>query len=290
MEREIMGTMHSSGSLTCRRLFKTTTRALLTTAFLALGIVPIASAAGDAPVPLTYEGASTIGSKILPEATKIYTQRTGVPFGAIGTAGAGAGFNAVVAGKVSFGGLASEMTAQEKARITEATVIGYDVMGVFVNPHNPVKSLTMAQLKEIFAGRATNWQQLGGPNLPITVYSEKLSGGRATVKAFKSMVLGTEEYGPVKELDDATDCVEDVAKDATGITASSMSFATPHVTALAVDGAKPESKAVQSGAYPLKRPLTLIAVNPSKDVKAFFDFMVTKEAQEIVAKSFVPAK
>jgi len=240
--------------------------------------------------PLTYEGASTIGSKIMPEAAKLFTAKTGIAFGSIGTAGAGAGFKAVVAGKVSLGGLASEPGADEKAQLTDIQVIGYDVMGVFVHPQNPVKTLSMDQLKGIFSGQVTNWKQVGGADMPITVYSEKLAGGRATVKAFKAMVLGETPYGPVKELDDATDCVADVAKDPGGVTASSMSFAVPGVVAVPVGGAKPEAKAVQSGAYPLKRPLSLIAKQPGKEVKAFFAFMLTPPAQAVVAKSFVPAK
>ncbi|WP_035068260.1 substrate-binding domain-containing protein [Nitratidesulfovibrio termitidis] len=246
-------------------------------------------AAGDS-VPLTYEGASTVGGVILPEATKLFTAKSGVQFGAIGTAGAGAGFKAVVAGKVSFGGLASEPTAQEKAQLTDIVVIGYDVMGVFVHGANPIKGLSMTQLKDIFSGKATNWKDVGGADAPITVYSEKLDGGRATVKAFKSMVLGDTPYGPVKELDDATDCVADVVKDAGGITAASMSFALPGAVAVPVNGARPDAAGVRSGAYPLKRPLSLIAVNPSADVKAFFEFMLTPPAQAVVAKSFVPAK
>jgi len=256
------------------------------------GVVALGASAGGATAagPLTYEGASTIGHKVLPEATKLFTAKTGIPFGAIGTAGAGAGFKAVVAGQVSFGGLASTPTDKEKAQLTDIEVIGYDVMGVFVHPQNTLKSLTMAQLKDIFSGKATNWKQLGGPDMPITVYSEKLDGGRATVKAFKSMVLGDTPYGPVTERDDATDCVADVAKDPGGITASSMSFAIPGVTAISVGGARPDAAAVRSGAYPLKRPLSLIAVKPGKDVKAFFAFMLTPPAQAVVAKSFVPAK
>lgn len=250
----------------------------------------LAVAAASAAEPLTYEGASTIGHKVLPEATKLFTAQSGVAFGAIGTAGAGAGFKAVTAGQVSFGGLASQPTEAEKAALTDIVVIGYDVMGVFVNPQNPVKNLTMAQLKDIFSGKAVNWKDFGGPDLPITVYSEKLSGGRATVKAFKSMVLGETAYGPVKELDDATDCVADVAKDPAGVTAASMSFALPGAYAVAVGGAKPEAAAVQSGAYPLKRPLSLIALKPTKEVKEFFAFMLTPPAQAVVAKSFVPAK
>ncbi len=256
-----------------------------------VGFMALTLAAGNAAAadPLTYEGASTIGHKVLPEATKLFTAKTGVPFGTIGTAGAGAGFKAVVAGQVSFGGLASEPTAQEKAALTDIEVIGFDVMGIFVHPQNAIKNLSMAQLKDIFSGKATNWKDVGGADLPITVYSEKLDGGRATVKAFKSMVLGETAYGPVKELDDATDCVADVAKDQGGVTAASMSFAVPGATALSVNGALPEAKAVQSGAYPLKRPLSLVAVNPSKEVKDFFAFMLTPAAQAVVAKSFVPA-
>lgn len=241
-------------------------------------------------VPLTYEGATTIGTKILPEAAALFTQRTGVPFGAIGGAGASAGFKAVQEGRAALGGLANAMTEEQKAQIAASKIIGYDVMGVFVHPGNPLRSLTRSQLKEIFSGRATNWRQVGGPDRPITIYSEKLAGGRATVKAFQDMVLGQEAYGPIKELDDATDCIEELEKDVGGIAASSMSFATPHVSALAVDGAPPSRDAVQNGSYPLKRPLILVSRQNTGDVKTFFDFMLSAEAQAIVGKNFVPVK
>jgi phosphate transport system substrate-binding protein len=240
---------------------------------------------------LSYEGATTIGTKIMPEAAKVFAARTGVTFSKIGGAGADAGFRAAEERRVDLGGVARELTPAEKGKVAGAVVIGYDAMGVFVNAGNPVKSLTRAQLKEIFAGRATNWKGYGGRDASITIYSEKLAGGRATVKAFKDMVLGSEPYGPVKELEDASDCVKDVAGDENGITASSMSFAVPGVRAIAVDGAPPTTAAVQDGSYPLKRPLILVTKDPpAGDVKAFLDFMLTKDAQAIVGKNFVAAK
>jgi phosphate transport system substrate-binding protein len=243
-----------------------------------------------AAATLSYEGATTIGTKILPEASRLFTERTGIAFGSIGGAGASAGFKAVLDGQVSIGGLASDMSEQQKTQVAAYEIIGYDVMGVFTNPKNPIKGLTKADLKEIFTGRATNWKQFGGPDRAITVYSEKLTGGRATVKAFQDMVLGAEKYGSLQERDDATDCIEDVGQDESGIAASSMSFATPHVQAIAVDGAQPSREAVQSGAYALKRPLILVARQTTGPVKTFFDFMLTREAQDIVGKSFVPVK
>jgi len=240
---------------------------------------------------LSYEGATTIGTNILPEAAALFQARTGVSFSRIGGAGADAGFKAAVEGRATFGGVARELTSEEKARVGGSEVIGFDVMGVFVNAGNPVAGLTRAELREIFAGRASNWRQFRGPDRAITVYSEKLSGGRATVKAFRDMVLGGDPYGPVKELEDATDCVRDVAADEGGITASSMSFAIRGVRALSVDGSAPVREAVQRGAYPLKRPLILVTKDvPAGDTKAFLDFMLTPEAQAIVGTKFVPAK
>jgi phosphate transport system substrate-binding protein len=164
-------------------------------------------------------------------------------------------------------------------------------MGVFVNAGLPVKGLTRDQLRGIFTGRATNWSQFQGPDRPITVYSERLSGGRATVKAFRDMVLGGEPYGPLRELDDATDCIQEVAQDPGGITAASMSFAVPGVAALGVEGAAPTLAAVQSGSYPLKRPLILVTLDvPRGAAKAFLDFMLTPDVQKIVGKKFVPAR
>lgn len=250
----------------------------------------IMNAPGNTPI-LSYEGATTIGTNILPEAVRLFTSRTGLPFGAIGGAGADAGFKAAMEGRATFGGVARELTREEKARVGGFEVIGYDVMGVFVNGGLPVKALTRDQLAAIFAGRATNWSQFQGPDRPITVYSERLSGGRATVKAFRDMVLGSEPYGPLKELDDATDCIHEVAQDPGGITASSMSFAVPGVAALTVDGAAPTLAAVQSGSYPLKRPLILVTMDvPRGAAKAFLDFMLTPDAQMIVGHKFVPAK
>ena len=193
---------------------------------------------------LTYEGATTIGTNIMPEAARLFATHTGVIFSYIGGAGADAGFKAAVEGRATFGGVARELTADEKAKVGGSEVIGYDVLGVFVNRNNPVRNLTRSQLKQIFTGQATNWKQFGGPDRPITVYSEKLTGGRATVRAFKDMVLGGDSYGPVKELEDATDCIKNVATDDGGITASSMSFAIPGVIAVAIDGAGPTPQEV----------------------------------------------
>jgi phosphate transport system substrate-binding protein len=250
-----------------------------------------AVAMAPAHEPLTYEGATTIGTIILPDATKLFTAKTGIKFGAIGGAGAKQGFLAARDGKVVFGGVARALTDEEKKQVPTSEVIGYDVMGVFVNGKNPVKNLTHDQVKGIFTGTVTNWKELGGPDRAIVVYSERLNGGRATVEAFKALALGGAAYGPVKELDDATDCMKDVANDPGAITASSMAFLIPGVVPVSLDGVPSTKEMVRSGKYPLQRPLVLVSKEPNEGVvKEFLDFMLSPEAQEIVARKFVPAR
>jgi len=241
--------------------------------------------------PLTYEGATTIGTVILPDATKLFAIKTGIKFGAIGGAGAQQGFLAARDGKVIFGGVARALTEGEQKQVPTSEVIGYDVMAAFVNEKNPVKNLTRDQLKAIFTGAVTNWKQVGGPDRAIVVYSERLNGGRATVEAFKALALGGAAYGPVKELDDATDCMKDVANDSAAISASSMAFLIPGIVPVSLDGVAPSKETVRSGKYPLQRPLVLVSRQPNDGaVKLFLDFMLTPEAQEIVARKFISVR
>ena len=71
-------------------------------------------------------------------------------------------------------------------------VIGLAALAIIVNPHNPVPSLTKAQLRDIFTGRVTSWGQVGGPSdLPIGVYSPVPS--LVTLQSFCSEVMGDKD-------------------------------------------------------------------------------------------------
>lgn len=67
--------------------------------------------------------------------------------------------------------------------------IAYDALAVVVHPSNPVTQLTRQQLEDIFRGKVTNWQQVGGDDRKIVVYSRETSSG--TYEFFKESVLKT---------------------------------------------------------------------------------------------------
>ncbi|OGH55538.1 MAG: hypothetical protein A3G34_00480 [Candidatus Lindowbacteria bacterium RIFCSPLOWO2_12_FULL_62_27] len=99
------------------------------------------------------------------------------------------------------------------------------------------------------------------------------------------------EFGPTKEIDKPHDCVRAVAEEENSITFASLAFKEPGTKSLALNKVEPTNKNVKSGTYILSRPLVLVAKTlPKGDLKKFFDFILSKDGQAIVAKNFVPVK
>ena len=107
------------------------------------------------------------------------------------------------------------MVAFGGARPTEYKV-ALDGLSVYVNPENPLKELTVAQVGDIFTGKITNWKEVGGPDAPITVYSRENSSG--TYEFFKEHVLKGKDFAASAQTMPGTAAiVQAVVKDKNGI-------------------------------------------------------------------------
>ena len=99
--------------------------------------------------------------------------------------------------------------------------VALDGIAVIVHPENKVDNLTIKQVSDIFAGKITNWKQLGGANMPITLYGRENSSG--TYEFFKEHVLGKVDgrqvdYSPSTQVLQGTAALgEAVASDVKGI-------------------------------------------------------------------------
>ena len=67
-------------------------------------------------------------------------------------------------------------------------IIGIDGLAIIVNPANPVSSLSVDQLLDIFSGRIRDWSEVGGFGGKISVLARDENSG--TWDSFESMVLG----------------------------------------------------------------------------------------------------
>ena len=128
-----------------------------------------------------------------------------------------------------------------------------------VNPSNPVSKLTPAQLGEIHTGKIGNWKQVGGKDLPITIYTSTPTG--ATSAVVKKMVMGGADYpASVKTMVSFARLAEMVPGDEGGIGAVGRSFVKSDAKAKVLETAK------------ITRPLALVTLGePSARVKQVID-------------------
>ncbi|MBD3286447.1 phosphate ABC transporter substrate-binding protein PstS family protein [candidate division WOR-3 bacterium] len=219
---------------------------------------------------------------------------------AVSGGGSGTGIAAMINGTVDIANASRLMKDKEKEEceangITPVEhVVAKDGISVVVNPANPVRELTMGQIKDIYTGKVTNWKEVGGPDHEITLAARDNSSG--TYAFFQKNVLMKEDYSPkALNLQSNSAIVEEVAQNEYAIGYIGLGYlvdAGDKVAAVAVDGVKPDNKSVASGEYKIARGLQMYTNGEPEGLpKAFLDFIMSEEGQKIVeAEGFVPLK
>ncbi len=172
-----------------------------------------------------------------------------------------------------------------------ATVIAKDGIAIIVHPSNPLSEITLAQLKDIYTGKISNWKDVGGKPGKIVVISRDVASG--TFEVFKKIVLkGAKTRADALMLASNKAVATTVEKTPGAIGYVGLGYISSKVKALAVDGVEPTKETVVSGKYKLARPLHLYTDGkPTGLAKEFIDFVLSPEGQEIVDKiGFVPVK
>jgi phosphate transport system substrate-binding protein len=172
--------------------------------------------------------------------------------------------------------------------------IAYDGIAIVTNPGTELASLSLEQVKDIFAGEITNFSEVGGPNAPITVVSrEEGSGTRAafeelvmakgdTEKVITEMALLQQSNGQVRTT---------IATTPNSIGYISFGFLDDSVHPVAIDGVAPTVENVKNGSYSVFRPLNMLTNGEAQGVvKAFLDWIVGPEGQAIVGEDYITVK
>ena len=164
-----------------------------------------------------------------------------------------------------------------------------DGVAVLVNDNNPIDELTVDQIGAIYRGEITNWSEVGGDNMEITLYGRQSTSG--TYVFFMELVVQGEYSERKRNMAGTSDIVEAVIGDAGGIGYAAIGYANEDgVKALSVaadEGAQAYDPTVlenvTSGDYPLTRPLyQYIAGKPEGALLDFFLFEVSDAGQAIV--------
>jgi phosphate transport system substrate-binding protein len=166
------------------------------------------------------------------------------------------------------------------------TAVAQDGIALVVHPQNAVGGLTLPQARDIFFGRILDWEEVGGRPGEIVVVSRE--DGSGTREVFEEMVMEEQRVTLTAIVIPSSEAVvEYVAGHPTAIGYVSMGYLSPQVKALPIEGVSPTPENVQSGAYPLTRPLYLLTgQEPTGEVKAFIEFVLSPAGQAVVEQRY----
>jgi phosphate transport system substrate-binding protein len=159
--------------------------------------------------------------------------------------------------------------------------LAYDSIVVVVNLDNPLKTLTIEDLRSIFSGEIINWKQVGGRDLPITV----LEQNNTMLTVFKALVMDKLPIvgDPADILPSNASVRAAVAAEPGAIGILPQNFVDNSLQLLALNGVQPSSETILSKSYPLVRPLYLLLMNePSAETKAWLDFIFSDEGRQTI--------
>lgn len=166
--------------------------------------------------------------------------------------------------------------------------VALDGLTVYVHADNPIASLSVPQIGDIFAGKIRNWKEVGGADAPIVLYSRENSSG--TYEFFKENVLKGRDFASSAQTMPGTAAVlQAVAKDKNSIGYGGAAYGqgAKHLKVSKEAGGEavePNEENVVSGKYPIWRHL-FNYLNPELEkgeVKAYLDWVRSEEGQKVV--------
>lgn len=177
----------------------------------------------------------------------------------------------------------------------EFTPIGREGFVFFVNKNNPIDNLTSDEIREIYAGRITNWKDVGGKNKEILAFQRnKGSGSQSMMIRFMN---GVKLKEPIKNenVDSMALIVDDVADYKNYNNSIGYSFryyaediiANQNVKLLSVDGIAPTVENISNGTYPITTDFYAVTYkeNENPNVNKLIEWILSEEGQYIIEET-----
>jgi phosphate transport system substrate-binding protein len=277
---------------------------MLATALLATGILAVPAQAREL---IQNKGSDTLVN-VAQAWAEAYPEVNPDVAVAVSGGGSGTGIAAMINGTVDIANASRKMKDKEK-KLAEDNgqhpvehVVGYDALAVFLHKDNPVDTLSLAQLKDIYSRKpkVKKWSDMGitvpGCKDKIVVVSRQNNSG--TYVYFKETVLGKKGKYRQGTLDmhGSKDVVDLVEKTPCAIGYSGLAYTTDHLkmACIASDGADtcvtPSVKTASDRSYPIARPLFMYTNGePEGAIKDYLDWIKSDAGQCILKdKGYAP--
>lgn len=237
-----------------------------------------------------------------------------------GTPGSGSGIKMLLNNQLSFSQSSRPLKPEEfqeaerRGFKLKEIPVAIDGIAIAVHPDLKISGLTVSQLKDIYTGKITNWQEVGGPKRAIVPYSRRKEDG-GTVEFFRENVLEGGEFGlNVQYVYSTTPALREVSQNLGGIYYASAPEIVPQCTVKPLPIGKKAGEwiapyqepflplaqcpnqrnqlnqtAFQKADYPITRRLfVIVKQNGQIDEQAgvaYSDLLLTEQGQKLITKS-----
>ncbi len=198
--------------------------------------------------------------------------------------GSGGGIEGVSNGTYDIGLSSRDLTDEEAADGLSASTVALDGITVIVNADNEIDNLTMEEVNKLYNGEITNWSDLGGADLEVTLIGREESSG--TRDGFES-ITETDGSHLDQELTSTGAVITAVASSENAIGYASLSAVEGQdgIKAVTVDDVACSEDTILDGTYAIQRPFVLVTVDGeemSEAAQAFYDFCLSEDAKDLV--------
>jgi phosphate transport system substrate-binding protein len=239
-------------------------------------------------VTLNWAGCGITKKAFMAELAAAFEKKTGTHIELAG-GGATKGIRKIANSEVDFAGSCRFRIEQDgiSSSVIQFNPVAWDALTVVVHKSNPIESITLDQLRDVYTGKIKNWSALGGPDQPLEllIRKGKISGVGHTIR---KLLFGDEDIdfkasaiykssGPLEKA---------VEQNANAIAVSGISSARKRdFKIVKLEGKDPNYQNIKDGQYFLYRPLYIVTNRKSENlsvVKSFLNFAHSREGRDII--------
>ena len=241
---------------------------------------------------LLITGSSTVAPLVAEMAQRYESLHSDIKID-VQTGGSSRGISDAFRGIVSMGMVSRDLKPKEKE--LHVTTVARDGIAIIIHADNPTKVLKFDDVKGIYTGDIKNWKGLGGEDRSIVVVNK--AAGRSTLELFlhylklklkqvkADIIIGDNQQG-IKTVSGKPNAIGYVS---IGAALQAIKEGVK-IKTLPMEGVKATLKSVETGRFPLARPLNVVTKEkPTGKVRDFLDFMLKPEQADLIRSlNFVP--